>query len=53
MDDLVVKGVVCKNVLVKVLGDGKLIVKVDVFVYKFSGSVCVKIIVVGGLVIEF
>ncbi len=38
VDDLVEKGLVRKNVLVKVLGDGKLTAKVDVTAHKFSGS---------------
>lgn len=38
VDELVAKGLVRKNSLVKVLGDGKLTVKVDVTANKFSGS---------------
>ena len=38
VDELVGKGLVRKNVLVKVLGDGKLAAKVDVTAHKFSGS---------------
>ena len=38
VDELVAKGLVRKNSLVKVLGDGKLAVKVDVTANKFSGS---------------
>ena len=36
--DLIAKGAVRKNEPVKVLGDGKLTVKVDVSVNKFTGS---------------
>ena len=38
VDELVANGLVRKNVLVKVLGDGKLAVKVDVTANKFSGA---------------
>ena len=38
LEDLVAKGAVRKNTLVKVLGDGKLTVKVNVTAHKFSGS---------------
>ncbi len=38
VDELVANGLVRKNVLVKVLGDGKLAAKVDVTANKFSGS---------------
>ena len=40
VEELVAKGLVRKNVLVKVLGDGKLTAKVDVTAHKFSGSAC-------------
>ena len=43
VDDLVAKGAVRKNSLVKVLGDGKLTVKVNVTAHKFSGSAKEKI----------
>lgn len=43
VDDLVAKGAVRKNALVKVLGDGKLTAKVDVSAHKFSGSARAKI----------
>ena len=38
IDEMVAGGLVRKNVLVKVLGDGKLTAKVDVTAHKFSGS---------------
>ncbi|WP_420110245.1 50S ribosomal protein L15, partial [Mycolicibacter arupensis] len=38
LDELVAKGAVRKNTLVKVLGDGKLTAKVDITAHKFSGS---------------
>src|ERR1700743_2877748 len=38
IDELVAKGAVRKNTLVKVLGDGKLSVKVDITAHQFSGS---------------
>ena len=41
--DLVAKGAVRKNTLVKILGNGKLTVKVDVTANKFSGSAREKI----------
>ena len=47
VDDLVAKGAVRKNSLVKVLGDGKLTVKVDVSAHKFSGSAREKITAAG------
>jgi len=43
VDELVAKGAVRRNSLVKVLGDGKLTVKVDVSAHKFSGSAREKI----------
>ena len=48
VDDLVAKGAVRKNSLVKVLGDGKLTVKVDLSAHKFSGSAREKITAAGG-----
>lgn len=52
IDDLVAKGLVRKNVLVKVLGDGKLSVKVDVTAHKFSGSAREAITAAGGSATE-
>ena len=52
VDDLVAKGAVRKNTLVKVLGDGKLTVKVDLTAHKFSGSAREKISAAGGSVTE-
>jgi large subunit ribosomal protein L15 len=52
VDDLVAKGAVRKNTLVKVLGDGKLTVKADVTAHKFSGSAREKITAVGGSATE-
>lgn len=52
IDELVAKGAVRKNTLVKVLGDGKLAVKVDVTAHKFSGSAREKITAAGGTVTE-
>ncbi|MDR3664688.1 MAG: 50S ribosomal protein L15 [Mycobacterium sp.] len=52
LDDLVAKGLVRKNVLVKVLGDGKLGVKVDVTANKFSGSAREAITAAGGSATE-
>jgi large subunit ribosomal protein L15 len=46
--ELVAKGAVRKNSLVKVLGDGELTVKVDVSAHKFSGSAREKISAAGG-----
>src|ERR1700753_1508923 len=46
--ELVAKGAVRKNSLVKVLGDGELGVKVDVTAHKFSGSAREKITAAGG-----
>src|SRR5450631_2178308 len=52
VDDLVAKGAVRKNGLVKVLGDGKLTVKVDLSAHKFSGSARDKITAAGGSATE-
>ncbi|MGB0970857.1 MAG: 50S ribosomal protein L15 [Mycobacterium sp.] len=52
VEDLVSAGAVRKNVLVKVLGDGKLTVKVDVTANKFSGSARDKINAAGGSATE-
>src|ERR1700758_635074 len=52
VDDLVAKGAVRKNSLVKVLGDGKLTAKVDVTAHKFSGSAREKITAAGGSATE-
>lgn len=52
VDELVAKGAVRKNSLVKVLGDGKITVKVDVTAHKFSGSAREKITAAGGSVTE-
>ncbi|MGH3957973.1 50S ribosomal protein L15 [Mycobacterium sp.] len=52
VDELVAKGAVRKNSLVKVLGDGKLSVKADVTAHKFSGSAREKITAAGGTVTE-
>ncbi|BBY32956.1 50S ribosomal protein L15 [Mycolicibacter minnesotensis] len=52
LDELVAKGAVRKNTLVKVLGDGKLAVKVDVTAHKFSGSAKDKITAAGGSATE-
>ncbi|QUR66442.1 50S ribosomal protein L15 [Mycobacterium spongiae] len=52
VDDLVAKGAVRKNSLVKVLGDGKLAVKVDLTAHKFSGSAREKITAAGGSATE-
>ena len=46
------KGAVRKNSLVKVLGDGKLTVKVDVSAHKFTGSAREKISAAGGTATE-
>ncbi len=48
VDELVAKGLVRKNALVKVLGDGKLTAKVDVTANKFSGSAREAITSAGG-----
>ncbi|WP_445161997.1 50S ribosomal protein L15 [Mycobacterium sp. Dal123C01] len=52
VDELVAKGAVRKNSLVKVLGDGELTVKVDVSAHKFSGSAREKIAAASGSVTE-
>jgi len=52
VDELVANGLVRKNVLVKVLGDGKLTAKVDVTAHKFSGSAREKISAAGGSATE-
>jgi large subunit ribosomal protein L15 len=52
VDDFVAKGAVRKNALVKVLGDGKLTVKVEVSAHKFSGSARDKITAAGGSATE-
>ena len=52
VDELVAKGAVRRNSLVKVLGDGELTVKVEVSAHKFSGSAREKIIAAGGSVTE-
>ncbi|EUA92112.1 ribosomal L18e/L15 family protein [Mycobacterium ulcerans str. Harvey] len=46
------QGAVRKNSLVKVLGDGKLTVKVDITAHKFSGSAREQITAAGGSVTE-
>ncbi|MGZ8809411.1 MAG: uL15 family ribosomal protein, partial [Mycobacterium sp.] len=48
IDELVASGAVRKNSLIKVLGDGKLTVKVNVTAHKFSGSAREKITSAGG-----
>src|ERR1700739_1305413 len=52
VDDLVAKGAVRKSSLVKVVGDGKLTVKVEVAAHKFSGSAREKITAAGGSVTD-
>ena len=52
VDELVAKGAVRKNSLVKVLGDGELTVKVEVTAHKFSGSAREKISAAGGSATE-
>ena len=52
VDELVAAGLVRKNSLVKVLGDGKISVKVDLTAHKFSGSAREKISAAGGSVTE-
>ena len=52
VDELVAAGAVRKNSLVKVLGDGKLTVKVNVTAHKFSGSAREKISAAGGSATE-
>ena len=48
LEELVTRGAVRKNALVKVLGDGKLTVSVNVTAHKFSGSARDKITAAGG-----
>ncbi|CAA0117453.1 50S ribosomal protein L15 [Mycolicibacterium vanbaalenii] len=50
--ELVAAGAVRKNTLVKVLGDGKLAVKVDVTANKFSATAREKITAAGGTATE-
>jgi large subunit ribosomal protein L15 len=52
VDELVATGAVRKNTLVKVLGDGKITVKVDVTAHKFSASAREKIAAAGGSATE-
>jgi large subunit ribosomal protein L15 len=52
VEDLVAKGVVRDNNLVKVLGDGDISVAVQVTAHKFSGSAREKITAAGGTVTE-
>jgi large subunit ribosomal protein L15 len=52
VDELVTAGAVRKNKLVKVLGDGKISVNVNVTAHKFSGSAREKISAAGGSVTE-
>ena len=52
VDDLVAKGLVRKNELVKVLGDGSLSVALRVSAHKFSASAKDKIAAAGGTVTE-
>ncbi|BBZ35174.1 50S ribosomal protein L15 [Mycolicibacterium confluentis] len=52
VDELVAKGLVRKNTLVKVLGDGKLTAKVDVSAHKFSASAREAITAAGGSATE-
>ncbi|HYP95610.1 MAG TPA: uL15m family ribosomal protein, partial [Mycobacterium sp.] len=52
VDELVAAGAVRKNALVKVLGDGKLTVTVNVTANKFSGSAREKITAAGGSATE-
>jgi large subunit ribosomal protein L15 len=52
VDELVAKGAVRKNSLVKVLGDGELTVKVELSAHKFSGSAREKITAAGGSATE-
>ena len=52
LEDLVAKGAVRKNKLVKVLGDGTLTAKVNVTAHKFSGSARDKITGAGGSATE-
>lgn len=50
--ELIAKGAVRKNELVKVLGDGNLTVKVEITANKFTGSAKEKIAAVGGTTTE-
>ena len=52
LENLIDKGAVRKNALVKVLGDGKLTVAVNVTAHKFSGSARDKITAAGGSATE-
>jgi large subunit ribosomal protein L15 len=52
VEDLVAKGAVRKNELVKVLGEGELTVAVQVTANKFSGSAKEKIAAAGGTTTE-
>ena len=52
VDELVAAGAARKNTLVKVLGDGKLTVKVNVTAHKFSGSAREAIPSAGGTATE-
>ena len=52
LTDLVDKGAVRKNTLVKVLGNGKLTAKVNVTAHKFSNSAREKITAAGGSATE-
>ena len=52
VEELVAAGAVRKKSLIKVLGDGKLTVKVNVTAHKFSGSAKEKITAAGGSVTE-
>jgi len=52
VDELVAAGAVRKKSLIKVLGDGKLTVKVNVTAHKFSGSAREKIAAAGGSATE-
>ncbi|CAN5615920.1 50S ribosomal protein L15 [soil metagenome] len=52
LDDLIAKGAVRKNSLVKVLGDGRLTVNVNISAHKFSGSAREKITAAGGTATE-
>jgi len=48
----VASGAVRKNSLIKVLGEGKLTVKVNITAHKFSGSAREKITAAGGSATE-
>ena len=52
VEELVAKGLVRANSLVKVLGDGDLAVKLDVTAHAFSGSAKEKIAAAGGTTTE-